>query len=125
MIEINEALTLLSKTYPGFRDEFVGNAQSWIGDNGEFLHYVLITSLSTLVVRNIDEGNYENIDELFSLVESIMINGTEEASNLISVGFLESLQNQTDVDPKYWAPLLGPEAVEFCKTRDDFYGIKS
>lgn len=124
MIDINESLIRLSKTYPGFRDEFAGNAESWISSDGEFLHYILVSNLSDLLIRNISEGDYDNTDALFSLVETLLVEGTEEVSNLISVGFLESLQNQTIVEPSYWAPLLGPNAVAFCKARDEFQGIK-
>lgn len=124
MIDIDESLKMLSKTYPGFREAFAKNADSWISNDGEFLYYILISDLSNVLIKNISEGNYENTEELFLLVEKLLIEGSEYVSNLISVGFLESLQNQTTVEPNYWAPLLGPEAVSFCKARDEFQGIK-
>jgi hypothetical protein len=124
MINIDESLKMLCKAYPGFRDKFVRNADSWISNDGEFLYYILITNLTHVLLENISEGNYENTGELFLLVETLLIEGTENVTNLIAVGFLESLQNQTTVKPKYWAPLLGPKAVSFCKARDELQGIK-
>ncbi|QSX38662.1 DUF7674 family protein [Shewanella sedimentimangrovi] len=124
MINIDESLKMLSKTYPGFRDAFAKNAESWISNDGEFLYYILMSDLSNLLIKNISEGNYENTEERFLLVETLLSEGDEYVSNLISVGFLESLQNQTTVEPKYWAPLIGRQAVSFCKARDEFQGIK-
>ena len=124
MINIDESLKMLCKTYPGFRDAFVRNSDSWISNDGEFLYYILMTNLSHVLIESISEGNYENAEELFLLVETLLVEGSENVSNLIAVGFLESLQNQTTVEPKFWAPLLGPKAVSFCKARDEFQGIK-
>lgn len=124
MIDIDNSLRMLSKAYPGFRDEFVRNADSWISNDGEFLYYILITNLSQVLIENISEGNYENTDELFLLVERLLTEGTDNVLNLIAVGFLESLQNQSTVEPQYWAPLLGPKAASFYKARDKFQAIK-
>ena len=98
MIKIEECLKMLAKAYPGFRDEMVKNVDSWIGKDGEILYYILLTSLSDLFLSRISQGDYDHTQELFSVIELLIGDGTENVKNLITTGFLESLQNQTDID---------------------------
>jgi hypothetical protein len=124
MINRDEMFQLLCKTYPGFRDKVVEDADNWITDNGEFMLYPWMHLLCDLVVSRFNEGDYDRADELFSLVELLMTEGNEDIKNAIATGFLEGLQHQRELEPKYWAPLLGPESSAYCEAMDRFWGIK-
>ncbi|MEN9361172.1 MAG: hypothetical protein RL095_2707 [Verrucomicrobiota bacterium] len=124
-IEVNEAITLLSKAYPGFRDAFVSRVEQWVADDGQILYYLLISSLTDLLLQRLEAGDYEHAETLFTAVEQLLTDGDEETGNLIATGFLEGLQTQTRIETKLWLPLLGPHALQHCQAMDQFYGIAS
>lgn len=78
-----------------------------------------------MIIHNFCAGNYEHAEELFSEIENLIMNGSQEVGEAICTGFLESMQNQSELDGKLWAPLLGVKATEFCKEMDTFYGVKT
>ncbi|MGP9801621.1 DUF7674 family protein [Rheinheimera sp. NSM] len=125
MINKEEMIKILCKSYPGFRDRMVSRASDWMSEDGSILYIILIGSLSALVLERFTEGNYDNSDELFASVEALLENGDGQVREIIATGFLESMQNQTELPGKYWAPLLGRHATEFCRGMDEFHGVKT
>ncbi|BFM51152.1 hypothetical protein [Marinomonas sp. THO17] len=126
MIDKEDTIKRLVKAYPGYREQLEKTMGSYLGLDGEILWIFLISNpLSDLVCINFENGNYENSDALFLEVEALIDQGTQEVKDIICTGFLESLQNQTKLAGKYWAPLLGKQATEFCQAMDEFYGVKT
>lgn len=126
MIDKEEAIKRLVKAYPGYRDKLGKNMGEYLGLDGEILWLLLISNqLSELVQNNFEVGNYENSEELFLEIEALIESGTQEVKDIVCTGFLESLQNQSKLSGKYWAPLLGKNAGAFCKGMDEFHGVKT
>lgn len=125
MINKEEMIKLLCKSYPGLRDRIVSQANEWMPEDGSILYIILISSLSALVLERFTEGNYDNSDELFASVEVLLENGDGQVKDIIATGFLENMQNQAELPGKYWAPLLGSHATDFCREMDKFHGVKT
>lgn len=89
IIDKEEMIKLLCKSYPGLRDKIVYRANDWMSENGSILYITLIGSLSALVLERFSEGNYENSDGLFASVEALLENGDDQVKEIIATGFLE------------------------------------
>jgi len=125
LISKEEMIKLLCKSYSGLRDRIVLDVDSWMTDDGDISYFGMVGSLSSLVVENILDDNYDDADALFHIVDVLLKEGDDNVQNIMATGFLESLQNQTKLEGKYWSPLLGLKAVEFCRSMDEFHGIKT
>ncbi|MFL1466757.1 hypothetical protein [Marinobacter sp. HN1S83] len=126
MIDKEGAIIRLSKAYPEYVDKLAKNMGTYIATTGEILWLPLISSpLSELVCRNFEKGDYAHCDSLFLEIENLIEHGTQEVRDIICTGFLESLQNQRKLPGKLWAPLLGQRATAFCRSMDEFHGIKT
>ena len=125
MIQMEEMRRLLCRAYPGLRDRVAATADDWISNDGEFIANVWMLQLSQLVRERLSEGNYEQSEVLFCLVERLIAEGDDNVQNVILTGFLEELQHQQVVEPALWRPLLGNLAKAHCHAMDEFYGIKS
>jgi len=120
-INKEKMLTLLCGAYPCLRDEIVRSAESWISLNGEILWGCILSQLSSLILKNISEGEYSNLDEVFSCIEILIEKGDTEVSTLITTQLLESMLNSRDVDESLWRPLIGNNSEDYCKKLDEFY----
>ncbi|EAT13681.1 hypothetical protein HF888_09590 [Bermanella marisrubri] len=126
MIDKEDAIKRLVKAYPYYLDELQRSMSSFLGGEGEILWFMMISSaLSTAVTNSFTSNNYEFSDALFLEIENLIENGSQEVSDIVCTGFLESMQNQTKLPSRYWAPLLGKRATDFCKAMDDFHGVKT
>jgi hypothetical protein len=124
-IQIEEMRQLLCRTYPGLRERVVATADDWIDSDGKFLAHVWMHQLSKLVVERLREGNYEQSEALFCVVERLINEGDDEVKTVILSGLVEGLQHHRVVEPTLWQPLLGNSARAHCNAIDEFYGIKS
>jgi hypothetical protein len=125
MISQNEMIQILCRAYPGFRNKIVESADSWIDDDGRILLYPMMGELCNLIISRLRDGDYSYVDDLFSVIEQLLIDGSEETKGAIAAGFLEGMQCQTEIDRKYWSPLIGSKAAEHCQAMDKFYGISA
>jgi hypothetical protein len=125
MIQMEEMRRLLCRTYSGLRDRVVATADDWIGKDGEFIAHPWMLQLNKLVQERLSEGDYDQAEALFCLVERLIVEGDDDVKGVILTGFVESLQHQKTVEPALWQPLLGNMARAHCKAMDKFYGIKS
>ena len=125
MIDLEQMRQLLCRTYSGLRERIVAAVDDWIGDDGAFLAFPWMDQLCYLVVERLELGDYEQIDALFQVIEDLLAEGDEAVQTVILTGFLEGLQHQQKVPPKFWRPLLGPLAQSHCTAMDNFYGISS
>jgi hypothetical protein len=123
MIDLEEMRQLFCRTYSGLRERVVATADDWIGDGGEFLAFPWVGQLSHLVVERFDNGDYEQSEALFLLVEHLLTKGDESVRTVVTTGFLEGLQLQTKLPPELWRPLLGQLAQSHCIAMDKFHGI--
>lgn len=125
MVQMEEMRQLLCRTYPGLRDRVVATAGEWIGDGGEFIAHAWVSQLCNLVQERMGNGDYEQSDALFCVIERLLAEGDDSVRTAVSTGFLEGLQHQQRLAPELWQPLLGSLAKAHCTTMDSFYGIDS
>lgn len=123
MIEHEEMRQLFCRTYSGLRERVVAAADDWIGGDGEFLQFQWISQLCSLVVGRLEQGDYEQAEALFLLVERLLAAGDDDVQTVVATGFLEGLQHQQKIAPNLWRPLLGPLAQSHCEAMDKFHGI--
>jgi hypothetical protein len=123
MINQNEMIQILCRAYPGFRNKIIESADSWIADDGRILFHSMMSELRDLLISRLRDGDYSYVEDLFSAIEQLLIEGNEETKGVIATGFLEGMQSQNEIDRKYWSPLIRPKAAEHCKAIDKFYGI--
>lgn len=123
MIEFEEMRQLVCRTYRGMRERVVATADDWIGDDGEFLQFPWMRQLCGLVVSRLEQGDYEQAEALFQLVERLLAAGDEGVQTVVATGLLEGLQHQERIPHNLWRPLLGPLAQSHCEAVDKFHGI--
>lgn len=123
MIEIEEMRQLFCRTYSGLRERVVATADDWIGDGGEFLQFQWMRQLCDLVVSRLEQGDYEQAEALFQLVERLLTSGDKGVQTVVVTGLLEGLQHQERISSTLWRPLLGPLAQSHCAAMDRFHGI--
>lgn len=94
-----------------------------LGATGEFLQFQWISQLCSLVVGRLEQGDYEQAEALFLLVERLLAAGDDDVQTVVATGFLEGLQHQQKIAPDLWRQLLGPLAQSHCEAMDKFHGI--
>jgi len=118
---VNEIL----KKFPGFQKEWDEHLNFWerepagvCNDMSKFSHYV---------ARLIENGQTENLESIFKLVEDFIVNGDSDVQNAAATCFLENLQNITGkrISAKSYVHLLGMKSKEFCRGWDEFTGVKT
>lgn len=120
-INYQEMLVKLCKVYPGFRNYFVESADLWVSLEGKFLWGILVGSLSRMLFKNIEEGDYSNVQELFVCLDELIEHGDEEVATLITTQLLEGMLNSRTMDQSLWRPLLGEHAASYCNAIDAHY----
>ena len=125
MVPETQLIPLLVACIPDYRDRLAQSVEKWLNDDGSVSIYSQLSELVDLVVERFNVGNYDGSDELFALVERVLVEGSDTVRDAVATGFLEGLQNQTRLAGEYWAPLLGERAKEFCRGMDGFFGVKT
>jgi hypothetical protein len=74
-------------------------------------------------VGRIEQGNNEQAEAMFLLIEKLLAAGDDEVQIVVATGFLAGLQHQQKIAPNLWRPLLGPLAQSHCEAMDKFHGI--
>jgi hypothetical protein len=102
---------------PGFIDS--KPFRNYVETDGDMeLHYVVLGYFAEWVVQKVSSRNLECLDALFREVEALLKTASEDARQLIVIGFIEDLQDycvlypdaSDRLDPDLILPLLGPKA---------------
>ena len=129
MIRATEILPLLIKTYPDTRDELIRTVSSWLPKSGAISPHTIMTHLSHRVANNLMNNNYQFSEELFDLVELLIIEGDEDVKNATCTCFLANLQNiasnENEFEDSHYVSLLRAKSTEFCKRWDEYTGVKT
>ena len=99
-------------------------------EKGPISPHSILRELSHFVVSKFSEGDYDNSEELFALIEKMIMDGNNEVQNAATTCFLENLQNRSssedyEFDGSHFVSLLGPKSTEYCKAYDKITGIKT
>ena len=129
MIRASDLLPLLFNAYPETREELIDTVSSWLPRSGLISPHTIMTHLSHRVANNFIKQNYENAEEIFDLVELLIIDGDEDVKNAVCTCFLANLQNiasnENDFDDSHYVSLLRAKSIEFCKHWDEYTGVKT
>jgi hypothetical protein len=91
---------------------------------GGGLRYLEMSAVARFVADKLRLGDTEHFGTFFQAVERCLIEGSDEAVALVTVGLLEDLQNgnvtQFD-DYSIWFPFLGPKSALAWKAVEDFW----
>lgn len=106
-----EVMPRLVAEFPGFRARWEKHLEWWEGepagnynDIAEFVHFV--------VQDLYPSGGTEDLQHVFDLMEHWLTNGNENLRGLITIGFLETLQNAASWQAfgrEAFIPFLGPQ----------------
>ena len=106
-----EVMPRLVAEFPTFRPRWEKHLEWWKGepagnynDIAEFVHFV--------VQDLYPSGNTEDLQHAFDLMENWLVNGNENLRGLITIGFLETLQNAASWQTfgrEAFIPFLGPQ----------------
>lgn len=129
MIRAAHLLPLLFQCYPDARNELIETVSSWLPRNGVLSAHTLLTHVSHRVAKNFMANNYNRAEELFDLVELLIIDGDEDVKNATCTCFLANLQNiasnENEFDDAHYVSLLRAKSIEFCKRWDEYTGVKT
>ncbi len=96
------ALKLLSGTWPELGMHWDNYIKETYNDGKEERSdYIDVCEINQFVFDKLNKKDFNNFDEFFSRVETILIECDEFTENLIVVGLLEGLQNQCGDDFDY------------------------
>jgi hypothetical protein len=113
MVELNQVNDLFLQICPKVKDEWNEHLRWWRGE--ERGHYNDISVFVSHTVECYEQDDQSCLTKIFSLVEELILNGTEEVKGLMTVGFLETLQNKAshrDFGYKVFEPYLGAQSKE-------------
>ena len=89
-----------------------------------------MASFSIFIQERLKSGNYENTLTVFNTIESLLTgtNADEEVKNAVCTSFLENLlhyYSDGSIPSESFIPFLGPESREYCKSWEEFTGVKT
>jgi hypothetical protein len=120
-----QAVALVLSAAPEFRPVLESFRAEWadeaLGLCSEF------SELSDFVIAKLHSGATEGLQVLFEAVERLMVEGDEEVKDAAATCFLENLMNATPdrISPAAFVPLLGAESRVFCRSWDEFCGLRT
>jgi hypothetical protein len=92
-------ISALQQAFPDFGDRWKKHVASWGGnsagsynDMAEFVHFV--------VEDVYEKGNLDETRRVFQLLEKLLVEADQETTNLIGLGFFETLQNVASHRPQ-------------------------
>ncbi len=86
--------------------------------------YLALAALSSHVIENLEAGNTDRLSTVFEVVERWHIDGDHFVCEAATVGFLESLQNQSQNrgrPPEVFLPWLLPETLRRWNRLNEFW----
>ena len=110
----NNCLDLITEKFPAFQSILKSYKSEYdeeslgitlFGGMAKFSDYV-----SNLMIQN--EHNSSEINEIFSYMEFLLVNGDENVQNAVATCFLENILNKTpeQINPKRFVKYLGPKS---------------
>ncbi len=122
MISEQDAVRRLITICPGFQDSLAFYTETY----GRFDEsYNVIGELAKWVVEQMKAHDFACFTELFTEFEGVLANATEDARQVLVIGFLEDVHNLTvrfhrpaeHIDPDVLLPYLGP------KSRSEWFSL--
>lgn len=115
----------IGETSELFADAIDNTERDW---DGAPVPYILMSSICHCVADNVSKLNQQELKAIFDIIEDVLESDNESAKDLVCTSFLENLQNLASAgkfDFRTIAENLGKESIAFCKSWDDFTGVKT
>lgn len=112
MIASVKIVPLLLEACPTFRSDWDAHLQEWAPEApGHYLDAAVIAAF--LVARNA-QGDTRTVSIGFEVLEQVLLEGDDEARNVVIVGVLETVQNIAGSrgDAGAFRPYLGPATLQ-------------
>jgi hypothetical protein len=108
---------------PSFQPRWEEFLADW-SDEPDLPHFLALSSLAEHLLKRLKDRDTEGFDRIFAVVERWHTEGDAYVREAASIGFLESLQNQsggTGRRPTTVELWLGPESKRWRQTLDRFW----
>ena len=123
MINKDQIIPLLITVTPSFQTEWDEHRNF----NGEDLVYVVLGDYARKLIQLQKDNKQDELHSVAKIIERILVEGTPETRETITIGLLESIQNilsHTDVDPEIFANYLLPESLKWWRSLNAFWSGK-
>lgn len=91
MSATREAVESIITTVPGFRSRWEAFLNQWGDEDTPW--YLAMGDLASYVVESYEDGHVAELRALFNAVETALVSADESLKELVSIGFIEDLQN--------------------------------
>jgi hypothetical protein len=125
LLDVPEMFEALLQVIPTAVEEW----QAYLVDfQDEPAYFIGIGTFSHAIAELFEAGKTESFSSVFSVVEEFLVRGNEQVRGLVSVGFLESLQNNLSWTKDGYSrvePWFGPETLKTWKELEELWRGKS
>ncbi len=108
---------------PGFHPIWEEHVDFWDGEPAGITNDMI--ELAAYANALIEEFKEQELQVIFDLIESMIVEGTEEVKDAACTGFLESILNPITADSPFLElvnRLVGPHSRAYCKAWLEFSG---
>ena len=112
---------------PDFATAWDDQRDLWTNDDGSYTVHGVFAVFSHYIADRLSRGSDPELHKVFEFVESKLTEDDSEVNNAATTCFLENLMNRVPetIPPRYLIPLLGPKSRRFCRSWDEWYGMKT
>jgi hypothetical protein len=123
LIDYESAVSYLANVRPQVARAVAELRDDWAPDTPPSI--VTMSTIGRTVASIADAERESDLEQVFSLIERLLVHGDESVKNAIATGLLESLlaaASAKRVDFRRVAPHLGKESRRYCQEWDRFTG---
>jgi len=127
MIQPTDVARLITESYPAFSERWNEQSYHW-PDKGESPSAcAVLCEFSHLISEKLGAEDFESIPAVFSLIERMLGEGTQDVMDAAATCFLENIHNRvpTTIAPGSFVPFLGPLSRDYCRAWDKFCGVET
>lgn len=126
MIKKDEMLPLLVAASPGFKKAWEDFQNEGLDEQGELPLYVILSDYARYLIEKLSRNDTSDFGTIFKTVEHLHTDGDPYVKNAVTVGLLESIQNNMGhlgKDPKGFCAHLGPESLRWWEKLNEFWSM--
>lgn len=119
IVNRKEMLPLLVKACPSFSDKWKEHKQEY-NDEKDYLPYVALGECARHLIDLENLNQTEEFEAVFEVVERLHIEGDSFVKEAVTIGFLESLQNNLENNEVSFIKYLKPESLKWWNELNKF-----
>lgn len=125
MIAREQMFQLVANAYPSFHDHLMrGMADDYLSENGDVLYCVALGDLTRHLCSSLTQGTTEEFPATFAMIERLHLEGDPYVREAATIGFLETLRNNTarrGIQRSAIETWLRPESRKWWERLDRFW----